>query len=257
MDRRRSRPHPSVTLTTTAGSLVLQIVDADTVSQYPVLVRHGQRRTIGLAIKEAALVIHLPARANAEQALPFIQQKAAWLAKHLGNVDNRPKPPDFADGSSIDWLGEQLTIVLLPGRTRGVEVEQDGQYLVIRVPTGKPATVIPPAVAEWMAGQALAYFLPRFDSYAQLMRLTKTPPLSLSSARQKWGSCDHKGEIKLNWRLMQAPPALIDYVICHELAHLKEFNHGPAFWQIVATLCPDYKARRKALKEQGTAWLSW
>jgi len=76
----------------------------------------------------------------------------------------------------------------------------------------------------------------------------KTPPLTLSNAQSRWGSCSSRGDLRLNWRLLQAPPHIINYVICHELAHLKEMNHSARFWAIVEQLFPDYKRAEKELK---------
>ena len=77
------------------------------------------------------------------------------------------------------------------------------------------------------------------------------PPLRLSSARTRWGSCSHHGGIVLNWRLVFMPLPVIDYVVCHELAHLKEMNHSPRFWSVVEQLCPDWRARRLELRQHG------
>lgn len=81
--------------------------------------------------------------------------------------------------------------------------------------------------------------------------------LFLSSAKSRWGSCTALGDIRLNWRLMQAPPQVIDYVVIHELAHLAELNHSPRFWAIVAAACPDWKTHRLWLKQNGPALFAW
>jgi hypothetical protein len=77
------------------------------------------------------------------------------------------------------------------------------------------------------------------------------PPLRLSSARTRWGSCNQRGGISLNWRLVFMPLAVVDYVVAHELAHLKEMNHGPRFWSVVEQLCPDWRALRSELRRHG------
>jgi predicted metal-dependent hydrolase len=75
-----------------------------------------------------------------------------------------------------------------------------------------------------------------------------TPPLTLSNAKSRWGSCNSRGEVRLNWRLLQASPSIINYVICHELAHLKQMNHSAKFWAVVESLFSDYKQAENALK---------
>jgi predicted metal-dependent hydrolase len=100
---------------------------------------------------------------------------------------------------------------------------------------------------KWYKQQALPHFTARVNHYAEILGVPN-PHVMLSSANTRWGSCSHKGEIRLSWRLLKAPPHLIDYVVAHEVAHLKEMNHSPAFWQVVAQLYPDYILARKELE---------
>jgi hypothetical protein len=102
-------------------------------------------------------------------------------------------------------------------------------------------------VLQWYRREALEDFTRRMQLLTNRLGV-EMPPIALSSARTRWGSCNSRGEIRLNWRLIQAPPHIIHYVVAHELAHLKEMNHSPKFWAIVAKLCPDYIASRHALK---------
>jgi len=105
------------------------------------------------------------------------------------------------------------------------------------------------ALTAALKPRARALFLERLTYYAGKLGVP-VPPLRLSSAKSRWGSCNTKGEIRLSWRLIHFSPDLIDYVIVHELAHLKEMNHSPRFWAVVARLYPDWQTARAALKQQ-------
>ena len=103
-------------------------------------------------------------------------------------------------------------------------------------------------VGSWLKDEALRALVPRVAAFASRIA-TALPPTRLSNARSEWGSCNHKGEIRLNWRLVQLPPDLADYVVAHEVAHLLELNHSPRFWALVESLFPGHAAARRALGE--------
>ena len=107
--------------------------------------------------------------------------------------------------------------------------------------------VVARKVIAWYKKQAFLDFARRLELFAAKLGVA-TPPLTLSNAQSRWGSCNSRGEVRLNWRLLQAPPHIINYVICHELAHLKQMNHSAKFWVVVAQLFPNYKAAEKELK---------
>jgi predicted metal-dependent hydrolase len=102
-------------------------------------------------------------------------------------------------------------------------------------------------VVQWYKKQALVDFARRLEIFSAKLGVA-LPQLLLSNARSRWGSCNSRKEVRLNWRLLQAPPHIINYVVCHELAHLKEMNHSVRFWHVVESIFPDYKTAEKELK---------
>jgi predicted metal-dependent hydrolase len=102
---------------------------------------------------------------------------------------------------------------------------------------------------KWLLKQATLHYTARMNHYAALLGVT-WKSLSLTNANTRWGSAKSDGSIRLHWRLMQFSPEVIDYVVAHELSHLRELNHSPRFWATVASVMPDYKARQKQLKTQ-------
>ncbi len=106
------------------------------------------------------------------------------------------------------------------------------------------------AIVPWLKGEALSLFRRRVEHYVAALEIA-VPRIRLSDARSRWGSCNGRGELRFNWRVMMAPMSLVDYVVAHELAHLVVMDHSKRFWSLVAEHCPDWRAHRRWLKEHG------
>ena len=131
---------------------------------------------------------------------------------------------------------------------------KDGERLVVGVPALSRPDDIAQAVTAWLRDAALACFRTRVAHYVPQLCVT-APEIRLSEARTRWGSCHPAGRVLLNWRLIQMPLRLVDYVVVHELAHLREMNHSPRFWRTVAGIIPDYAARRTEIRLEGHRYL--
>lgn len=208
--------------------------------------RRSQRRTIGLSIDHRGLRIGAPARARLGDIETLIHQHGQWVLDKLAAWRDRPPPDKLAvtDGTVLSVLGEPLTVAFTTvGRARW----QFGPgTLYLRAAPGADAN---PLLEAALREKARAVFAERLAIHAPRLGVP-VPPLRLSSARTRWGSCSHRGGIALNWRLVLMPLAVVDYVVCHELAHLKEMNHSPRFWSVVEQLCPDWQALRRELRQQ-------
>jgi predicted metal-dependent hydrolase len=207
--------------------------------------RRSQRRTIGLSIDHRGLRVGAPTRARLGDIENLIHEHGQWVLDKLAAWRDRPAPGklEVADGMVIDILGEPVTIALSSlGRSRW----QFGPgRIYLRPDATHPASDL---LEKALREKARLVFAERLALYAAQLGVAP-PPLRLSSARTRWGSCSHRGGIALNWRLMFMPHAIVDYVVCHELAHLKEMNHSPRFWSVVEQLYPDWKARRLELRQ--------
>ncbi len=206
-----------------------------------------QRRTVGLKITPDGLVVHAPKRISQSLLDSLIAQKADWIQKKLSAVDQNKLPPlQWQDGEQLLLLGNTVTLAVMHD-TRSRAVNHLPGLLELAMPNHSDGQAIARKVLQWYKKQALTDFSRRLEIFSTRLGVT-LPKLLLSNARTRWGSCNSKREVRLNWRLLQAPPHLINYVICHELAHLKEMNHSARFWAVVASLYPDYKAAEKELK---------
>ena len=205
-----------------------------------------RRRTIGLQIDEKGLTVHIPRRVPPHTVEILLQDKSDWIARKLAKWQDRPAAIEWQDGATLRYLGQEIRLSLHQD-AKSRTADFDGSRLHIALPNPTDPIAVQRKVVQWLAKQSRPDFTRRIELLAAKLGVA-TPPLYLSSARTRWGSCNSRGEIRLNWRLIQAPPHIIHYVVAHELAHLKEMNHSPKFWAWVGKLCPDYEAARNELK---------
>lgn len=204
------------------------------------------RRTVGLKITQDGLIVHAPKRIAQYQLETILQQKSGWILKKLKSLQQQQLPAlQWQDGEQLLLLGNQVTLAIKHD-TRSRTVSHSPGILELALPNPEK-TAVSRKVLQWYKKQALDDFGRRLEIFSAKLGVP-TPKLLISSARTRWGSCNSKREVRLNWRLLQAPPHLINYVICHELAHLKEMNHSARFWAVVASIYPDYKSAEKELK---------
>ncbi|HEY3326447.1 MAG TPA: SprT family zinc-dependent metalloprotease [Novimethylophilus sp.] len=206
----------------------------------------ANRRTIGLRIDERGLTVHIPKCAAWSNVEKLLHEKSAWILSKLALRERAPAPMEWTDGAPLLHLGQDIRLCLHQD-ARNRMFEFDGATLYISQPNPNDTAAVQRKVTQWYRKQALADFTRRIELLAAKLGVTPTA-LFLSSAKTRWGSCNSKGEIRLHWRLIQAPPHIIHYVVAHELAHLKEMNHSPKFWAWVEKLCPNYSTARQELK---------
>ena len=215
------------------------------------LFRRGQRRSIGFVVNAQGLTVTAPRWATLGVVEAALQSKAAWVLRKLAQSGQqhtalKEAAVNWADGVVLPWLGGSLT-VRLGQPDPAARARLDGGVLWVALASGASAHQIRDAVQAWMMQGAEAYFRSRLDHHAPALGVRWTR-LRLSSAATRWGSAKADGSIRLHWRLMQFAPEVIDYVVVHELAHLRHMDHSLRFWQTVASVIPDYAALRARLK---------
>ncbi|MFP5405302.1 MAG: M48 family metallopeptidase [Gammaproteobacteria bacterium] len=212
--------------------------------------RRGRRRSIGFLIDHRGLRISAPRAVTLAEIERAMLQKADWIVRKLAEwrelATRRERlAPRWEDGATVRVLGETLVVRIRQG-ARGITVS-DGE-LRIGLPAGADAARLEKRGQAWLQQRAREVFAERIPLFAA--RLGRAPSRwALSSARTRWGSCSRDGSIRLNWRLVHCPLDVVDYVVAHELAHLRELNHSPRFWAIVAELCPDFERARAWLRQ--------
>jgi predicted metal-dependent hydrolase len=224
----------------------------------PVQIIHSRRKTIALIVEhDGRVVVRAPYRLPHHLIEAFVFEKAGWIQQKRAELARREgvcgRPAGaarkFEAGEDFLFLGRSYPLQIVEHQAEGLALDE--AFRLKRSALPGAAQVF----ERWYKIQARALFTRRVDELARQHGFT-VRELRLSSARTRWGSCGAKGTLNLNWRLVMAPAAVIDYVILHELAHLKEKNHSLRFWALVEKLAPDYKIQRQWLKANG-ACLGW
>lgn len=233
--------------------------------------KRSKRRTIGMAVGPDGLEVSAPRWVGVSEVESALLEKASWITRKLVEAQERQAQLGatrivWADGVVIPYLGEQLRVVL--DSTSALK-KNSAQFEPAQPPEGaEHATPAPPlhtlrvglplnaesgqirdAVQAWLMRQAKARFVQRLDHYAPQLGV-QWHKVSLSSAATRWGSASANGAIRLNWRLIHHKPSVIDYVVAHELSHLRVMDHSPRFWDTVQSVMPDYAVHRRTLKDE-------
>lgn len=211
----------------------------------------SRRRSIGLTVGPEGLAVRAPAWVPLREVDAAVQEKSAWILVKLQQQRERVRSHAaselvWAHGARIPFLGRTLQLHL-EGEAMG-----DDERLSLQLPPGASQAQVREAAQAWLQQQARAVFVERLNHFAPQLGV-QWRRLSLSSARTRWGSASRDGHIRLNWRLVHLPLSQLDYVVVHELAHLREMNHSPRFWDTVGEVMPDYRVRRQALRQAGLA----
>ena len=222
----------------------------------------SRRRTIGFTVGADGLAVRAPSWVALSAVDTVLRQRSAWVMTKLVQARERQQRLEsgrivWADGVQLPYLGLPLQVVLDATQSRSgrggalhaAAAPDAPARLVIGLPADASATQIRDAVLAWLMRDARRHFTERLDHFAPLLGVQWTS-LRLSSAETRWGSAKADGSIRLNWRLLHYRPAVIDYVVAHELAHLRVMDHSPRFWNTVATVVPDYAALRNQLREE-------
>lgn len=207
------------------------------------LKRSARARRFSLRVSrlDGKVTLSMPVRAREGEALAFLKGNEDWLRQTLSAMPG-PTLQAVGPGTAIQVEGDPL--VLTPASGRGVRAE--GGLLLV---PGSPETM-GPRVAAWLKVLARDRLATASSHYAGLVGRRYTS-LAIRDTRSRWGSCSPDGRLMYSWRLIMAPPAVLDYVAAHEVAHLVELNHSPAYWRVVTGICPDWKDHRAWLKTHG------
>jgi predicted metal-dependent hydrolase len=209
-----------------------------------VLLRRRGRRGVGLKVDERGLTVSAPSTMALSRIEALVRESERWILRKVAEWSNRQIPVhEWRDGTPLPFLGEEITLRLVAG-TRAHVALVSGELRVTTRQGG--AEEIRRAVVRWYKRAAHEWLAERTRLLAERAALAP-PKLLISSAMARWGSCNTRREVRLAWRLVKAPLHLVDYVICHELAHLRHMNHSRAFWAEVARQCPDYARLRAEL----------
>ena len=226
-------------------------------------VRGSRYRCMRLSIDDNRVRLTVPASLSDERLRRFLIERDDWIVRHVGERARREPLTEFSDGGRFLWRGRMMRIETTAARAdlRVSEYETDEAAGVVcfalpEIPAGKMRDDL---IARLVRQLLRRDFVKLFEERTEpIVRATGLLPkkIAVSNAVTRWGSCSAEGVVRLSWRLACLNPRLYDYVLVHELMHLKEMNHSPAFWGLVQAHCPQYRERRAELKQFSIAALA-
>lgn len=236
-----------------AGPLELRL--GDTLIHYHVVRSVRRKRTIEISLDPVKGVrVAAPMRASDARIEEVVRSRAAWIIKTTSTAA-RPKPKRYLDGERFWYLGEELVLRVVPTATHHAQIALKDVYLVAAVPlewSEDSEAAVRLALLTWFGRRALERLGVAVERWAAAMGL-KPKQVLVRDQKTLWGSCAFDGTLRFNWRSVQVPPALMDYVVVHELAHMKVRSHSPRFREEVGRYIPDHLERRRALREASPA----
>ncbi len=217
----------------------------------PYVIKRSPRRRLSITIDHRGLRVLGPINLTLRQSESLILTHEQWVIQKLDEW--RPERLNsywsIHGATALPIFGVPYTVRTTHHAARSSRVERQESALLLHTSDPNNTARSHKALVQWLRQEALTYFESRINELAPRMNV-RVSGLSLSQARTRWGSCTSHGHIRLNWRLVHLPQDLVEYVIVHELAHLKEMNHSARFWAVVESIYPEHKAARKALRSR-------
>ncbi len=220
----------------------------------PYSIRVSERaRRRRITVTPGLVEVTVPAGAAVKSTAEFVEKKSRWIVRSLATVGAQPAASNgqrHVSGAKILYRGRRLMLRVEPADVEDIEIRCRGRFLV-RVPKALPKQKYEPAVAvameAWLKARAQSDIAGLAKRYAEALDV-ELVAARISDHRKMWGECDRNGVVRINWRLIQAPRAALEYVVAHELCHVRVRNHSPEFWKLLGTAMPDWEVRKQQLE---------
>lgn len=221
------------------------------------IARSAKRRTISIEIRRAQVVVRAPMTVAESILLDFLWKKASWVKQKIAEQEQRldelvlPAAPVYGQSSELAFMDERLTLVLGRGSTAAIRRVDQQLHVILSTRSRLPDDQqIRQLLQRWYQQQALTILTHKTAQLCVQMGLACTA-VTVRETRSKWGHCTSHGAIQYNWNILLAPEVIVDYLVAHEVCHLRHQNHSRDFWALVASICPSFAADRAWLKAMG------
>lgn len=218
-----------------------------------------KRKTIGISISsEKGIQVFAPKWVNSAQIQEILRKKANWILKNQASINERKAlipEKNYINGEVFLYLGQNYTLNITE-HCAGILIGLDNENFKLNIalpfdiPTEQRKEVLRQALVQWYKQQAKSLIDERIRFYSKIMQLHPSKVL-IKEQKRIWGSCTARNSININWKIIMAPLNIVDYLVVHELAHIREKNHSSRFWELAASFLPDCKERSKWLKLNG------
>ena len=210
------------------------------------------RRTLAIQIDPAkGVIVRAPKKAKDSEINELLEKKIPWITKHLAQARQKASElprHDFKAGDVFLYQGEKHMLSFKTGRQNRVETA--GFFIIVTLKPDTDQDMVPGLLESWYRDRAREIFNWKVQDYARTLGV-KPGRTTIRGQTKRWGSCSSKGNLNFNWKLVMAPPEILDYVVAHELCHLEHLDHQEEFWNMLSEIMPDFKVRRRWLKQNG------
>ncbi|MDQ6958275.1 MAG: SprT family zinc-dependent metalloprotease [Mariprofundaceae bacterium] len=220
------------------------------------VIRRPRRKTVGICVKpDQTVQVAIPKRFPLAKVDALVRGKADWIRRKLAqyqDIQEQYKPKQYVSGETFAYLGRDYRLTVVEGAETPINVRQ--KTLQVGIPHDlspeKRVLSVTKALEAWFREKAQLHLTKRTAWYTARMHVAPAS-VGIKSYRSRWGSCHTDGRIYFNWRIIMAPPSIVDYVVVHELCHLAHHNHSPDYWRLVESVMPEYRTARGWLKQHG------
>ena len=207
----------------------------------------ARRMSLRISSVDHGVRLTVPSFVSDRSAIEFIAEKRGWIERHLNKLPDRIR---VSSSPRLPFEGKEFDVVF--GNTKSVRLDVPATQFLVPSDPGKRNS----ALMAFYRLAARDRLVAASDRYAEKLGVAYSR-ISLRDTRSRWGSCSSGGGLMYSWRLVLAPPAVLDYVAAHEVTHLRHMHHGPEFWQTVELICPDMDTHRHWLREYGVSLHRW
>lgn len=229
----------------------------DSVIEYEIRRSPRRRKSIQVSVDGGGVTVSSPVDVTDDYLRAFVRRRAGWIIRNAAAEALASPPKRFVSGETLPYLGRNVRIIVteaMPG-IRSPYVRFDHWRFRFIAPPGlegeERTEQMRKAVVAWYRRRAEARVPPMVEQWGPAFGRDPEDKVLIRDQRKRWASCAPDGTLRFNWRVVMLPPALLEYVVVHELAHLKVKNHSPDFWNLVDQALPDAQTRRRRLREAG------
>jgi len=219
--------------------------------------RTNRKKTASIKIEQGVVQVIVPQNLPQKEIDDLLKQKSDWIRKKMIIQQSVPvsKPKEFVYGESFTYLGRNYRLKVLTGQLQPVKLKQG--YLQVTVPMEQKSdqALIRKLLQDWYLDRASDKLEQKSIKYSEQMGVQPTK-IKVKEYKSRWGSCNSRGEISYNWKIIMTPHRIVDYLVVHELSHLIHHNHSKQYWNQVRSIVPDYQDRRDWLKTNAGS-LNW
>lgn len=225
----------------------------NTTIEYEVRRSERRKKTVEITVAGDGIQVAAPLTMPDGDVEAIVRRRAPWILRHAARRLLEAVPMRFVSGETLPYLGRDVRMVVEPAHVQAPEVRFDHWRFWVAAPRDlggdEHRAAIRRAFVAWYRERAATRIQASIERWLPQFGSGSPPVILIRDQRRRWASCAPDGTLRFNWRVVMAPPATLDYVVVHELAHLRVRNHSAAFWSRVATVMPDYRERRAWLRE--------